>query len=64
LLDGLEVTVQRAGGRLVLQVEGVERVQRLIALAVRQGWSILEVTPRQETLQDIFLRHEIGSPSA
>jgi len=64
LLDGLEVTVQRAGGRLVLRVEGVERVQKLIALAVQQDWSILEVTPRQETLQDIFLRHEIGSPSA
>jgi len=63
LLSDLEATVQHAGGRLVLRVQGAERVQRLIALSVKQGWSILEVTPRQETLQDIFLRHEIGSHS-
>ncbi len=50
--------VRAVGDRWVLSVDGSEATQTLLGDAVRIGLTILEVLPRQETLEDLFLRHE------
>jgi ABC-2 type transport system ATP-binding protein len=49
------------GNRLVVRVEGEAALQELLAQATALGVKILEVTPNQETLEDLFLREAIHS---
>jgi ABC-2 type transport system ATP-binding protein len=49
------------GSRLVVHVEGEAALQETLAQASALGVRILEVTPVQETLEDLFLREAIHS---
>ncbi len=52
-------TVQRLGARLVLAIEGEANVAAILKRALGLGCSISEVTPRHETLEDLFVREAI-----
>jgi len=52
-------TVQRLGARLVLGIEGEANVAVILKRALALGLSISEVTPRHETLEDLFVREAI-----
>jgi len=51
--------VQRLGARLVLAIEGEANVAAILKRALELGFSISEVTPRHETLEDLFVREAI-----
>jgi hypothetical protein len=53
---------RRVAERVVLSVEGLDRLQLLLAEVIRGGISVVEVSSRQETLEDLFMRHNIGRP--
>ncbi|MGC4069903.1 MAG: ABC transporter ATP-binding protein [Polyangiaceae bacterium] len=46
--------------RVVLTVEGLERLQSLLTEMLSAKIAVVEVIARQETLEDLFLRHDIG----
>jgi len=50
--------------RLVLTVDGRDRLQSLLSQAVSMGLTIVEVSSLQETLEDLFMRHNIGQVQA
>src|SRR6478735_7074168 len=50
---------QRLGARLVLAVEGEVNVAVVLKRALELGFSVSEVTPRHETLEDLFVREAI-----
>ena len=52
---------RRIGDRLVVEVEGKARVPELLGLALAEGLEIAEVIPRQETLEDLFVREAIDA---
>jgi ABC-2 type transport system ATP-binding protein len=52
------------GGRTVLTVDGRERLQLLIDEVRTLGITVFEVSPLQETLEDLFMRHNIGRARA
>jgi ABC-2 type transport system ATP-binding protein len=52
-------TVTRLGDRLAIEVEGDERVTELVKEALAQGLTLLELVPRHETLEDLFVREAI-----
>ena len=52
--------VRRAGGRLVVECEGVESSQQMLALVLAAKLDVVELIPRQETLEDLFVREAIG----
>jgi hypothetical protein len=47
---------------LVIEVQGVTEVDPLLERALKAGASVLEVIPRHETLEELFLRQAIVSP--
>jgi ABC-2 type transport system ATP-binding protein len=47
---------RRAGERLVVATSGDEEVKRVLSAALAAGAAVVEVTPRQETLEDLFVR--------
>ena len=49
----------RRPGVVVVQVEGEARVGEVLRAALDGGAQILEVTPRRETLEDLFLRRAL-----
>ncbi len=51
--------VSRVLDRLVVEVEGRSRLDQLLKKALEGGASIAEVTPRHETLEDLFVREAI-----
>src|SRR6478752_10525074 len=51
--------VQRLGARLVLAIEGEANVAAILKRALELGFSTSEVTPRHETLEDLFVREAI-----
>lgn len=51
--------VSRMNDRLSLEVEGDERVTELVKAALEQGFTLLELVPRHETLEDLFVREAI-----
>jgi ABC-2 type transport system ATP-binding protein len=51
--------VRFATGRLIVEVEGKDKVTPLLEQALRKRVSVLEVTPRHETLEDLFVREAI-----
>jgi ABC-2 type transport system ATP-binding protein len=52
-------TVHRLGPRLVVEIEGEAKVTLILKRALELGFAISEVTPRQETLEDLFVREAI-----
>jgi len=56
--------VQRVAGRLVVGVEGQAEVTELIRRALDAGLNVVEVLPRHETFEDLFLREAIDEQGA
>ncbi len=57
--------VERLGDRLHLEIEGGAQVQPFLKTAIENGVEIEAVTPRHETLEDLFVREAItGADSA
>ena len=54
-------TVRRLGARLVIEIEGEARVGDVLKRALELGLSISEVTPRHESLEDLFVREAIDT---
>ncbi|MCU0655091.1 MAG: ABC transporter ATP-binding protein [Polyangiaceae bacterium] len=52
---------QRRAGLLVLAVQGQERVNEVLLAAIQGGARVVEVTPRRETLEDLFVRRAIDA---
>jgi len=55
--EGFELS--RRPGVVVVQVEGEARVGEVLRAALDGGAQVLEVTPRRETLEDLFLRRAL-----
>jgi len=53
--------VRRTGPRLVVELEGQTAVPTLLSRALAEGVTISEVTPRHETLEDLFVREAIDA---
>jgi ABC-2 type transport system ATP-binding protein len=51
--------VHRAGGSMVVEVEGNARVGEVLQAALDAKLQVLEVSPRRETLEDLFLRRAV-----
>jgi ABC-2 type transport system ATP-binding protein len=56
--------VQRVAGRLVIGVEGQAQVTGLLRRALDAGLTVIEVVPRHETFEDLFLREAIDEQGA
>ncbi|MCA9592885.1 MAG: ABC transporter ATP-binding protein [Myxococcales bacterium] len=56
-------TVRRLPERLVVEVEGKTRVAEVLSAALEANASVVEVTPRHETLEDLFVREAIEGAS-
>ena len=52
-------TVRRLGQRMVVEIEGEAKVSGVLQRALTLGFSVSEVTPRHETLEDLFVREAI-----
>jgi ABC-2 type transport system ATP-binding protein len=52
-------TLGRIGERLVVEIEGRTHVAEVVRLALEAGLEIAAVTPRHETLEDLFVREAI-----
>jgi ABC-2 type transport system ATP-binding protein len=57
-------TARVVAARMVFTVDGRDRLQSLLADAVTMGITVVEVSPMQETLEDLFMRHSIGQSLA
>jgi len=58
-LSGSGLTTNRASDRLVVETSGDDVVKRVLERALAAGATVLEVTPRQETLEDLFVREAV-----
>ena len=52
-------TVRQLGARLVVEIEGEAKVSTLLKRALELGYQVSEVTPRHETLEELFVREAI-----
>jgi ABC-2 type transport system ATP-binding protein len=62
LLEELAALGLKAGRRaevMVVEVEGEARVKEVLDRALAAGAQVVEVTPRRETLEDLFLRRAL-----
>jgi ABC-2 type transport system ATP-binding protein len=55
----LDVTAERQGLHVIVRVEGSVRLQEVLASLLAKGFEVLEVSSRQETLEDLFVREAI-----
>jgi ABC-2 type transport system ATP-binding protein len=63
-LTGEVHAVRRLTERLVVEVEGKAKVAEVLQRALAAGATVVEVTPRHETLEDLFVREAIeGAPA-
>ena len=58
-LAGAGFATSRVADHLVVGVEGVQRVKDVLLQALSAGATVLAVSPRQETLEDLFVREAI-----
>lgn len=58
-LAALGFAVSRRGGVAVVDIEGEARVGDVLARSLAAGAQVVEVTPRRETLEDLFLRRAL-----
>ncbi len=56
----LGMTAERQGLHVIVRVEGSARLQDVLTNLLAQGFQVLEVSSRQETLEDLFVREAIG----
>ena len=56
--------VRRVADRLVVEIEGQAQVDDVLRQALDAKIRVLEVTPRHETLEDLFVREAIGTELA
>lgn len=54
--------VRALGARAIVEVEGSGEVSSLLSRALAAGAEVVEVTPRHETLEDLFVREAIEAP--
>jgi ABC-2 type transport system ATP-binding protein len=54
---------RRAGDSLIVETEGEGGVKSVLEASLGAGAGVFEVTPRNETLEDLFLREAILKPS-
>ena len=59
-LGNLNFVAERLGSRVMVRIEGSEKLQKALALLLSHGFHVIEVSPRQETLEDLFVREAIG----
>jgi len=59
-LTELGVTAERQGSHVIVHVEGSGMLQEILENLLAQGMQVLEVSSRQETLEDLFVREAIG----
>jgi ABC-2 type transport system ATP-binding protein len=57
--DGIRV--ENAGGNVILEIEGDDKVPAVLALALEAKAKVVEVAPRRETLENLFMREAIGA---
>jgi ABC-2 type transport system ATP-binding protein len=57
-------TLQEAGGHVVVEIEGDDKVPRVLSAALEARARVVEVAPRRETLEDLFMRRAIGDRDA
>src|SRR6185436_224412 len=53
--------IERVGDHLVVEVEGEGNLPKVLEAAMASGARIVEVTPRKETLENLFMQRAIGS---
>jgi ABC-2 type transport system ATP-binding protein len=63
-LLGEGFSVQEAGGHVVVEIEGDDNVPRVLSAALEARARVVEVAPRRETLEDLFMRRAIGDADA
>ena len=59
-LSALGLNVERRGSRIIVRVAGSDTLQHVLADLLSRGLQVIEVSPRQETLEDLFVREAIG----
>jgi ABC-2 type transport system ATP-binding protein len=59
LLAGVATGMREAGGALVLEVEGDDAVRAVVERVLAQGARLESVTPKRETLEDLFVREAL-----
>jgi len=59
-LNALGIEARRQGTRLVVRVSSGEQLQATLSKLVSRGYRVVEAAPRQETLEDLFVREAIG----
>ena len=57
-------STKTAGGRLRIELTGQEKVGLLLEQAMAAGARVEEVVPHHATLEEVFVREAIGTPSA
>jgi ABC-2 type transport system ATP-binding protein len=58
-LEALGGAASRRADVVVVEVEGEARVREVLERALGAGAQVVEVTPRRETLEDLFLRRAL-----
>jgi ABC-2 type transport system ATP-binding protein len=53
----------RVAERLIVEIEGKSRVNEVLTTAIEAGAEVAEVTPRHETLEELFVREAIEAPA-
>lgn len=59
-LGQLDFEFEKMGARVVIRVSGEERLQTAMRRLLNEGYCISEVAPRQEKLEDLFVREALG----
>ena len=62
-LTSLGVALEESAGNVLVEIEGDDKVPKVLAAALEAGARVVEVTPRRETLEDLFMRRAIGKES-
>ena len=59
-LEELSLNCERLGARVVVRVQGEEALRQTLRTLLSHNYFISEVTARQETLEDLFVREALG----
>ena len=62
--DRRGLTTRLDRGRLVIEVQGTEPVSHLLSEALSQKLAVVEVAPRYDTLEELFVRSGVGTEVA
>ncbi len=58
-LEGAGFSLKERPGVFVVDVEGEAKVGEALAIALREGAHVVEVSPKKETLEDLFMRRAL-----